>query len=78
MPQPPADIDQRHAGPSEVDGTQVTEIVRAHVQHEPSLPLAPFERQLIAADADTHEAFQTFLQQQGLSSFARIVTRKTG
>jgi hypothetical protein len=30
------------------------------------------------ADAETQDAFQSFLQQQGLSSYARIVARKQG
>ena len=70
----------RQAGlsPLEVStpGVLDVEIVRTHVQHDPSLPLSAFERQLVEADGETHEAFQTFLQQRGLSSFARIVTRK--
>lgn len=51
-------------------------IVRAHLEYDPRLSLSPFERQIIEADEETREAFQTFLQQQGLSSFARIVARK--
>lgn len=57
-------------------GVLDVEIVRAHVQRDPTLPLPPFERRLIEADGETHEAFQAFLQQQRLSSFARIVARK--
>lgn len=57
-------------------GVLDVEIVQAHVQHDPSVPLSAFERQLVDADGETHEVFQTFLQQRGLSSFARIVTRK--
>lgn len=53
------------------------EIVRAHLQRDPSLPLSPFERQVIEAGEETHEVFQAFLQQRGLSSFARIVARKS-
>lgn len=52
-------------------------IVKAHLQQDPLLDLPAFERQLIAADQDTHEAFQAFLQQQGLSSFARMVARRS-
>jgi hypothetical protein len=53
-------------------------IVKAHLQQDPLLlDLPPFERQLIAADEDTQEAFQAFLQQQGLSSFARVVARRS-
>jgi len=51
-------------------------IVRAHLKHEPLIPLSPFERQIVEASDETREAFQTFLQQQGLSSFARIVARR--
>jgi hypothetical protein len=51
------------------------EIVRRHLAHDPSLPLSAFERQLLDADQETHEAFQAFLQQQGFSSFARLVAR---
>ena len=57
-------------------GVLDVEIVRAHLQYDPSLSLSAFERQLVQADQATQEAFQTFLQQQGFSSFARIVTRK--
>ncbi|MBI4596936.1 MAG: hypothetical protein HY737_00860 [Candidatus Omnitrophica bacterium] len=52
------------------------EIIQAHLQHEASLPLSVFERQLVTADHETQRAFQTFLQQQALSSFARLVGRK--
>jgi len=57
-------------------GVLDVEIVNAHLQRDPSLPLPAFERQLLGADRDTHEAFQAFLQQRGLSSFARIAARK--
>jgi hypothetical protein len=57
-------------------GVLDVEIVQAHFQRDPSLPLSAFERQLLAADADTQRAFQEFLQAQGLSSFARLVGRK--
>lgn len=57
-------------------GVLDVEIVRAHAQQDPSLALSLFERRLLAAGPETHEAFQAFLQQQGLSSFARLVTRK--
>ena len=57
-------------------GSLDLEIVRAHVHQDRSLPLGPFERQILDADAQTHEAFQAFLQQRGLSSFARLVARK--
>lgn len=52
------------------------EIVRRHLEHDPSLPLSAFERRLLDADQDTHDAFQAFLQQQALSSFARMVARR--
>ncbi len=57
-------------------GVLDVEIVRAHAQHDPLLALSPFERQIIGAEPETQAAFQSFLQQQGLSSFARIVARK--
>ena len=57
-------------------GVLDVEIVRAHLQHNPLLPLSHFERQLLEADGQTTEALQAFLQQQGLSSFARVVGRK--
>lgn len=57
-------------------GVLDVEIVRAHAQHDASLTLSLFERQLITAGDETQTAFQSFLQQQRLSSFARIVARK--
>jgi len=51
-------------------------IVRAHLEYDPRLSLSPFERRIIEGDDEAREAFQTFLQQQGLSSFARIVAKK--
>jgi hypothetical protein len=54
------------------------EIVRAHLRRDPTLPVSAFERQVLDADDDTRQAFQAFLQQQSLSSFARIVARKPG
>lgn len=70
----------RRAGfmPLEVStpGVLDVEIVQAHLRHDPSIPLSEFERHLVKADAETHAAFQSFLQQCGLSSFARIVARK--
>jgi hypothetical protein len=57
-------------------GVLDVEIVQAHLRHDPSLPLSAFERQLLAADVETHAAFQSFLQEHGMSSFARIVGRK--
>ncbi len=57
-------------------GVLDVEVVQAHLQHDPTLPLSVFERQLIASAAQAPEPFQAFLQRQGLSSFARIVGRK--
>jgi len=58
-------------------GVLDVEVVRAHLQHDPALPLSPFERQLIEADAQhTDGALQAFLQHQGLSSFARLVGKR--
>lgn len=59
-------------------GVLDVEIVRAHLERAPSLPVSTFERQLAHADERTQKAFQGFLQQHGGSSFARIVARKTG
>jgi len=57
-------------------GVLDVEIVQAHLRHDPLLPLSAFERQLLAANSDAHAAFQSFLQQRGMSSFARVVGRK--
>jgi hypothetical protein len=57
-------------------GVLDVEVVKAHVRHGVALALGAFERQLLAGDEETRNAFQSFLQQQGLSSFARIVARK--
>ena len=57
-------------------GVLDVEIVRAHIRDGASLPLSAFERQVVNAERETHEAFQAFLQQCGLSSFARLVGRK--
>ncbi len=57
-------------------GVLDVEVVQAHVARDPSIPLSSFERQLLAADVETRQAFQAFLQQQRLSSFARLVARK--
>ena len=57
-------------------GVLDVEIVRAHLERDPSLSVSGFERQLIEAGRETQEAMQTFLQTQGLSSFARLVARK--
>ena len=56
-------------------GVLDVEIVAVHARHDPSLSLSAFERQLLAADRPTWSAFQAFLQERGLSSFARFVGR---
>jgi hypothetical protein len=57
-------------------GVLDVEIVRAHIGYDPSIPLSVFERQLVEADNQSRAAFQEFLQQRRLSSFARVVARK--
>lgn len=57
-------------------GVLDVEIVQAHVNHGTAVPLSTFEQELLNADEETHSAFQEFLQQGRLSSFARIVGRK--
>lgn len=59
-------------------GVLDVEVVRVHLQQNPALPLSAFERQLIEADQQAQELLQAFLQQQGLSSFARVVAKKVG
>ena len=54
------------------------EIVASHLKADPSIPLTVFERQLIASGPETRSAFQAFLQENGLSSFARLVGKKKG
>lgn len=56
-------------------GVLDVQIVRAHVQQDPTLPLSMFERQLIGMH-EQGQAVQAFLQQSRLSSFARIVARR--
>jgi hypothetical protein len=56
-------------------GVLDVQIIRAHLQRDPSLPLSAFERQLIEMNDEGLEALQAFLQQRRLSSFARIVAR---
>jgi hypothetical protein len=58
-------------------GVLDVQIVRAHLEQDPGIAISPFERQLLEADAQTQEVFQSFLQQQGLSSFARIVAKRS-
>ncbi len=57
-------------------GVLDVEIVRAHVERDPSIPLSVFERQLMARGGEVQGSFQTFLQQNNMSSFARLVGRK--
>ena len=59
-------------------GVLDVEIVQAHFQADPSLPLPGFLRQILGSSEETRMAFQAFLQQQGFSSFARIVARRKG
>jgi hypothetical protein len=56
-------------------GVLDVEIVAAHLAHNPSIPLSPFERQIVGAAPEKREAFQTFLQENLMSSFARVVAR---
>ncbi len=57
-------------------GVLDVEIVQAHLKQDPGLALSAFEWELMQAEPHTREAFQAFLQAQGLSSFARIVARR--
>lgn len=57
-------------------GVLDVEIVQTHCQRDPTIPLSPFERQLLQSEPETRQSFQTFLQQRGMSSFARLVGRK--
>ena len=57
-------------------GVLDVEIVQTHLRADPALPLSAFERQVLRADRQTQQAFQTFLQQHRMSSFARIIGRK--
>lgn len=57
-------------------GVLDVEVVRAHLNHDPAIQLSDFERKVLGEDAETRGAFQEFLQQQRLSSFARIVGKK--
>lgn len=58
-------------------GVLDVQIVREHLRMEPGLELSPFERELLSAPEEARAAFQSYLQEWGLSSFARIVARKT-
>lgn len=57
-------------------GVLDVEIVRAHVERDPSIPLSVFESQLLSREREVQGSFQTFLQQNNMSSFARLVGRK--
>lgn len=57
-------------------GVLDVEVVLAHLRHDPSIPVSGFERRLLASDPDARQRFQTFLQQNRMSSFARVVGRK--
>lgn len=59
-------------------GVLDVEIVQAHIRNDPSIPLSRFEQQILSADKKVRSEFQVFLQEQGFSSFARIVARKRG
>lgn len=56
-------------------GALDVEIVQEHRRRDPTIRLSKFERQILDADEDTRAAFQAFLQQEGLSSFTRMVAR---
>lgn len=57
-------------------GVLDVEIVASHLKADPAIPVTGFERELIASDPEIRSAFQAFLQENGLSSFARLVARK--
>lgn len=57
-------------------GVLDVQIVEAHLRGDATLPLSRFERQLMEATPETRAAFQAFLQEHRLSSFARLVGRK--
>lgn len=57
-------------------GVLDVEVLRAHLRQDPALAVSPFERRLAEAGPETQGAFQAFLQQQGLSSFARALARR--
>lgn len=54
-------------------GVLDVEIVKAHLRQNSSIELSPFEKQLLSGSSESQSAFQGFLQQSGLSSFARVV-----
>jgi hypothetical protein len=57
-------------------GVLDVEIVEAHMKSNPGLNLSPFEREIMESEPEAKQQFQSFLQQAGLSSYARIVGRK--
>ena len=57
-------------------GVLDVQIVEEHRRRMPELAFSPLERQILSASAEARSAFQSFLQEWGLSSFARIVARK--
>jgi len=59
-------------------GVLDVEIVESHLKADPAIPVTGFEKELIASDREIRSAFQAFLQEKGLSSFARLVARKKG
>ena len=56
-------------------GALDVEIVDGHRRQYPEVALSPFERQLLDSEPERREAFQTFLQENLMSSFARVVGR---
>ncbi len=58
-------------------GVLDVQIVQEHRRLDPALELSAFEREILSAPAEAQAAFQSFLQEWGWSSFARIVARKT-
>ncbi len=57
-------------------GVLDVEIVRAHLIQDPSLPISRFERAIALSDEAVQQAFQSFLQEKGFSSYARLAARK--
>lgn len=57
-------------------GVLDVEVVKAHIQQGWYSPASAFERQLLSSEPEVLNAFQQFLQQTQLSSFARIVAEK--
>lgn len=58
-------------------GVLDVEVVKAHLKQDSKIPLSPFERQILDAEPGLVEDFQSFLQKWALSSFARLVGRKS-